>query len=94
MPVAISKEFANGSPKDDDRMIRWARECWEAIKPFADRAVYVNALDDALEAGERPVREAYGANYEAPAPAEEKVRSDEPVSPELKHQTQLAGVRG
>jgi FAD/FMN-containing dehydrogenase len=24
----------------------------------------VNALDDALEAGERPVREAYGANYE------------------------------
>ena len=30
----------------------------------ADGAVYVNALDDALEAGERPVREAYGANYE------------------------------
>jgi FAD/FMN-containing dehydrogenase len=51
-------------PKDDERMIRWARECWEAMKPFADRAVYVNALDDAQEAGERPVREAYGANYE------------------------------
>jgi hypothetical protein len=30
----------------------------------ADGAVYVNALDDALEAGERPVREAYGAIYE------------------------------
>jgi FAD/FMN-containing dehydrogenase len=51
-------------PKDDERMIRWARECWEAMKPFADGAVYVNALDDVLEAGERPVREAYGANYE------------------------------
>jgi FAD/FMN-containing dehydrogenase len=51
-------------PRDDDRMIRWARDCWEAMKPFADGAVYVNALDDALEAGERPVREAYGANYE------------------------------
>jgi hypothetical protein len=24
----------------------------------------VNALEDALEAGERPVRELYGANYE------------------------------
>src|SRR5271169_2264252 len=55
---------AADDPKDDDRMIRWARNCWEAMKPFADGAVYVNALDDALEAGERPVREAYGANYE------------------------------
>ena len=51
-------------PKDDERMVRWARECWETMRPFADRAVYVNALDDAQEAGERPVREAYGANYE------------------------------
>ena len=51
-------------PADDGRMISWARECWEALGPFADRAVYVNALDDALEEGERPVREAYGANYE------------------------------
>jgi hypothetical protein len=33
---------------DDARMIRWAR----------DRAVYVNAIEDALEAGERPVPEA------------------------------------
>ena len=45
-------------------MIRWGRECWEGLQPFADRAVYVNALEDALEDGERPVREVYGANYE------------------------------
>jgi len=51
-------------PADDEKMIRWARECWEKLNPFVDRAVYVNALDDVLEAGERPVREAYGANYE------------------------------
>jgi FAD/FMN-containing dehydrogenase len=51
-------------PVDDGRMIQWARECWQALAPHADRAVYVNALDDALEEGERPVREAYGANYE------------------------------
>ena len=51
-------------PADDARMIQWGREFWVAMKPFADRAVYVNALEDALEAGERPVREVYGANYE------------------------------
>ena len=28
------------------------------------RRQIVNALEDALEAGERPVREVYGANYE------------------------------
>ncbi len=51
-------------PADDARMIRWARGFWEDLKPFADRAVYVNALEDDLEEGERPVREAYGANYD------------------------------
>jgi FAD/FMN-containing dehydrogenase len=51
-------------PADDARLIRWARGFWEGLKPYADRAVYVNALEDALEEGERPVREAYGANYE------------------------------
>ena len=51
-------------PADDARMIQWGREFWVAMKSFADRAVYVNALEDALEAGERPVREVYGANYE------------------------------
>ena len=34
------------------------------MQPFADRAVYVNVLEDALEEGEQRVREAYGANYE------------------------------
>jgi FAD/FMN-containing dehydrogenase len=51
-------------PADDARMIQWGRECWEDLKPFVDSAVYVNALEDVLEEGERPVREAYGANYE------------------------------
>ena len=49
---------------DDAAMIQWGRESWEALKPYVDRAVYVNALEDILEEGERPVREAYGANYE------------------------------
>ena len=34
------------------------------MQPFAERAVYVNALEDAEEEGEHRVREAYGPNYE------------------------------
>jgi FAD/FMN-containing dehydrogenase len=51
-------------PGKDDAMIQWTRECWEALSPFVDRAVYVNALDDGAEEGEVRVRQAYGANYE------------------------------
>jgi FAD/FMN-containing dehydrogenase len=51
-------------PAEDAKIIHWARDFWEALKPFADRAVYVNALEDDLEEGERPVREVYGQNYE------------------------------
>lgn len=51
-------------PADDLKITRWAREFWDGLKPFVDQAVYVNALEDDLEEGERPVREAYGANYE------------------------------
>jgi len=55
---------ATDDPSETDKMIRWARECWKALEPFAERAVYVNALEDALEEGEARVREAYGPNYE------------------------------
>jgi FAD/FMN-containing dehydrogenase len=47
----------------DAEMIRWTHDCWEALAPHADRAVYVNALDDGAVEGEARVREAYGANY-------------------------------
>jgi FAD/FMN-containing dehydrogenase len=61
--------FIADDPADDEKMIRWARECWTQLNPFADRAVYVNALDegvsdDAPEEDERPMREVYGVNYE------------------------------
>jgi FAD/FMN-containing dehydrogenase len=48
----------------DESMIRWTKDCWEALQPHVDRAVYVNALDNAAEEGLERVREAYGANYE------------------------------
>jgi hypothetical protein len=40
------------------------RECWNGLQKFLEPAVYVNALEDALEESEHRVREAYGANYE------------------------------
>ena len=44
-------------------MIGWTQNCWEALRPHADRAVCVNALDDGAVEGEARVREAYGASY-------------------------------
>jgi hypothetical protein len=49
-------------PGDVPGMIRWARECWEKVQPFAEHSVYVNALDDP-EQDDLRSREAYGANY-------------------------------
>ena len=42
----------------------WVRKGWEAVAPFAERAVYVNVARDAGEEGENRVREAYGPNYD------------------------------
>ena len=46
---------------DDAVNIRWARECYAALEPHLERAVYVNMLGG--DETDR-VREAYGANYE------------------------------
>ena len=51
-------------PADDQINIRWARELWAALQPFADDAVYVNLLGDVADEGEARVRAAYGANYD------------------------------
>jgi FAD/FMN-containing dehydrogenase len=55
---------ATDIPSDSPKMISWAQQCWESLRPFVEHAVYVNVLEDAVEEGERRVREAYGANYE------------------------------
>ena len=56
-------------PAAEDRaqgpaIIRWGRECWDELQPVVERAVYINALEDALDEGEARVREAYGPNYD------------------------------
>ncbi len=49
-------------PREDDEQISWTRDFWEAMRPYAADAVYVNNLGDE---GDARVREAYGdAKYE------------------------------
>ena len=55
---------ATDDPAESGKIVQWGRECWQALQPYAERAVYVNALEDALEDGKTRVREAYGPNYD------------------------------
>ncbi len=55
---------ATDDAAESEEIIRWARECWEALKPFVERALYVNALEDVDEEGQGRVKEAYGPNYD------------------------------
>jgi hypothetical protein len=49
-------------PAESEKNIRWARELWEAMKPFESESVYVNYLGTE---GEDRVKAAYGpAKYE------------------------------
>jgi FAD/FMN-containing dehydrogenase len=55
---------ATDDPAEAGKIVRWGRECWDAVQPFVDRAVYVNAMEDAGGKSEQPVRDAYGPNFE------------------------------
>jgi FAD/FMN-containing dehydrogenase len=57
-------EPATDDPADSANIVRWGRKCWEALKPFVDQAVYVNAMEDTLVGSEHSAREAYGPNYD------------------------------
>jgi Berberine and berberine like len=48
------------NPADDEAQIRWARDLWDAIRPFSAGGVYANNLGD--EGADR-VQAAYGENY-------------------------------
>jgi len=54
---------ATDDPAESDKIVRWGRQCWDDLQPFVERAVYVNALEDALEDGQSRAPEAYGPNY-------------------------------
>jgi FAD/FMN-containing dehydrogenase len=65
-PVAIWDD-----PAEDEKHIRWARELWEAVRPFSTGGVYANNLGDE---GTDRIQAAYGGNY--PRLAEVKKKYD------------------
>ena len=50
-------------PADTERCIRWARECWDALRPHYEPSAYVNTVDDVGGDDEDRVKSAYGPNY-------------------------------
>jgi Berberine and berberine like len=48
------------NPAEDATRIRWARELWEAMRPFSTGGVYANNLG---EEGTERIEAAYGENY-------------------------------
>ncbi|TIW45454.1 MAG: FAD-dependent oxidoreductase, partial [Mesorhizobium sp.] len=54
-PIAIWDD-----PADDEANMRWARDLWNAVRPFSTGGVYANNLGDE---GDERVRDAYGENY-------------------------------
>jgi FAD/FMN-containing dehydrogenase len=52
------------TPADAAKIVHWGRECWDTMQPFVDRAVYVNAMEDAGGKSEQPARDAHGPNFE------------------------------
>jgi len=54
-PIAIWDDAAQ-----DAAHIQWARNVWQAVRPYSTGGVYANNLGDE---GEDRVKEAYGANY-------------------------------
>lgn len=48
-------------PKNNDKMIRWARNYWETLHPYTMGASYINFM---MEEGQDRIRATYGDNYE------------------------------
>jgi FAD/FMN-containing dehydrogenase len=51
-------------PADTDRCIAWARDCWQALRPFYAPGAYVNAVDYPATDDDDRIRSAYGQNYD------------------------------
>jgi UDP-N-acetylenolpyruvoylglucosamine reductase len=50
-------------PAKDGEIVQWTRDCWDAMRPHVDQAVYVNAVVDD-SGGQSPAQEVYGVNHE------------------------------
>jgi FAD/FMN-containing dehydrogenase len=46
--------------EDADKCVRWAREFWQAMQPYASSAMYVNYLGQEADEGADRIKAAYG----------------------------------
>jgi FAD/FMN-containing dehydrogenase len=51
-------------PGESERHVRWIRELWQALRPYATGGVYVNDIGQEADEGADQIRAAYGANYQ------------------------------
>ncbi|WP_197273989.1 FAD-binding oxidoreductase [Hymenobacter sp. DG25A] len=47
-------------PRNDEKIMAWARAYWDALHPYAAGGAYVNFM---MEEGDERIRDTYGANY-------------------------------
>jgi hypothetical protein len=52
--------------------VRWTRELWQALQPYATGGIYVNDMGREEEDGADQVKAAYGANYQRLAELKQK----------------------
>ncbi len=50
-------------PGESEIHVKWTRDLWEALQPFATGGVYVNDVGREADDGADMVRAAYGASY-------------------------------
>jgi FAD/FMN-containing dehydrogenase len=51
-------------PADNQKMIAWARDYWNALHAHSAGGAYVNMIMDSTEEGPNRVKDAYGPNYD------------------------------
>jgi FAD/FMN-containing dehydrogenase len=51
-------------PVESERHVRWTRELWQALRPYATGGTYVNHIGREDDDGVNQVRAAYGTNYQ------------------------------
>jgi FAD/FMN-containing dehydrogenase len=59
-------------PGESESHVRWVRELWQALRPYATGGVYVNDIGQEADDGADQIRAAYGANYQRLAELKQK----------------------
>jgi FAD/FMN-containing dehydrogenase len=59
-------------PAESEHHVRWTRELWQALQPYATGGVYLNHIGREEDDGADQVRAAYGTNYQRLAELKQK----------------------